>query len=75
LEHGAKNAQSTPLCAFVKPLHLDLELSYTPRGCTRESVDPVVQFATTELGAVVVEGIDWPRERDGENLAPVPVAL
>lgn len=33
--HGAKNAQSIHLCAFVKPLHLDLELSYTPRRCIR----------------------------------------
>jgi hypothetical protein len=38
-------------------------------------VDPVVQFATTKLGAVVVEGTDWPRERDGENLVPVPITL
>ncbi len=36
-----------------------------------ESVDPVVQFATGELGAVVVEGSDWPHNREGENLAPV----
>jgi hypothetical protein len=35
----------------------------------------VVQFATDELGAVVVEGTDWPPERDGENLAPLPIAL
>jgi hypothetical protein len=45
------------------------------RQAQQESVDPVVQFATDELGAVVVEGTDWPRERDGENLAPVPLAL
>jgi hypothetical protein len=45
------------------------------RQTQRESVDPVVRFATAELGAVVVEGTDWPRERDGENLAPVPVKL
>jgi hypothetical protein len=35
----------------------------------------VVQFATDELGAVVDEGIDWPHNREGENLAPVPVVL
>jgi hypothetical protein len=45
------------------------------RQAQPESVDPVVQFATTELGAVVIEGVDGPRERDGENLLPVPVAL
>ncbi len=45
------------------------------RHAQREGVDPVVQFATDELGAVVAEGVDWPRERDGENLAPVPMAL
>ncbi len=45
------------------------------RQAQRESIDPVVQFATTALGAVVVEGTDWPHNRDGENLAPVPVAL
>ena len=44
------------------------------RQAQQESVDPVVQFATDELGAVVVEGTDWPRERDGENLVPVPIA-
>ncbi len=43
------------------------------RQAQRESIDPVVEFATTELGAVLVEGCDWPRERDGENLTPVPI--
>jgi hypothetical protein len=44
------------------------------RQTQQESVDLVVQFAAAELGAVVAEGMDWSRERDGENLAPVPVA-
>jgi len=37
----------------------------------RESSDDLVRFATDELGAVLVEGTDWPIERDGENLAPM----
>ena len=41
----------------------------------QESVDQVAQFATHELSAVVVQGCDWPHERDGENLAPLPIAL
>jgi hypothetical protein len=45
------------------------------RQAQRESVDPVVQFATAELDAVPVEGTDRPHNRDGDNLAPVPVAL
>ena len=40
----------------------------------REDVDPVVQFATTELGTVLVEGTNWPHNRAGEDLAQVPVA-
>jgi hypothetical protein len=43
------------------------------RQAQREGVDPTVQFATDELGAVFVEGTGWPHRRDGENLAPVPV--
>jgi hypothetical protein len=35
----------------------------------------VVQFATDELGAIVVEGVDWPHSRDGEDLASVPVTM
>ena len=45
------------------------------RQAQPESVDPVVQFATTKLGAVLVEGTDGPHHREGEDLAPVPVAL
>jgi hypothetical protein len=32
--------------------------------------DDLVRFAIDELGGVLVEGTDWPRERDGEDLAP-----
>jgi hypothetical protein len=45
------------------------------RQAQRESVDPVVQFATDELGAVVVEGTDWPHKRDGDDLTPVSVRI
>ena len=39
----------------------------------QESSDVLLRFATHELGAVLVEGIDWPRNRTGEDLAPVLV--
>jgi hypothetical protein len=44
------------------------------RQAQHESDDLVVRSATAELGAVLVEGTDWPHHRDGEDLAPVPVA-
>jgi hypothetical protein len=43
------------------------------RQAQRESVDPGVHFATAELDVVVVEGNDWPHNRDGDDLGPVPV--
>ncbi len=33
--------------------------------------DSTGQYAVEELGAVVVEAVDWPRKRDGDDLAPV----
>ncbi|MCD4684309.1 MAG: helix-turn-helix domain-containing protein [Anaerolineae bacterium] len=39
-----------------------------------EGVDDLVQYATEKLGAVLVEGCNWPTKRDGDNLAPVPVS-
>lgn len=38
-----------------------------------EGIDDLVQYATEELGAVLVEADDWPRTHDGDNLTPVPV--
>ena len=35
--------------------------------------DDLVQYAVEELGAVVVEGVDWPIHRKGDDLAPVPL--
>ena len=35
--------------------------------------DDLVRFAVDELGGVLCEGSDWPRSRDGEDLAPVLV--
>ena len=38
-----------------------------------EGVDDLVQYAVEELGAVLVEAVDWPRTRDGDDRAPVLV--
>ena len=35
--------------------------------------DDLVEFAVDELGGVICEGCDWPRNREGEDLAPVMV--
>lgn len=47
--------------------------SYISWLISAEGVDDLVQYATEELGAVLVEGDDWPRRREGDNLTPVPV--
>jgi hypothetical protein len=39
------------------------------------SRDDLAQYAVEHLGAVVVEGTDWPHNREGDDLAPVPVAV
>ncbi len=59
--------------ALVRSPKLPRQLRLREAQCVSRPDDPVVHFATAELDAV--EGNDWPRNRDGENFALVPVAL